>query len=198
LRVLIACEFSGAVRDAFTRRGHYAVSADPIPSETAGAHYVGDVRDLLHLPWDMLIAFPPCTYLTRAGARYWPQWAEEQAAAVSFVRLLAAAAPLTCIENPPGALTRLWRPATQYVCPSWWGAPYTKKTGLWLTGLDPLPRPAAPAAPGPRPAAPGPRPEAFLAAFPHSGAGHAKQGAAWKRRVRTPLGLAEAMSRYWG
>jgi site-specific DNA-cytosine methylase len=145
LNILVACEFSGAVRDAFALRGHRAVSCDLDPSETPGEHILGDARD--HLdgiagePWDLMLAFPPCTYLTRAGARYWsdPSRRALQDTAVEFVRALWNA-PISrvCIENPPGCLSSRFNQVFQTIQPWQFGHGYTKLTCLWLRGLPPL------------------------------------------------------------
>jgi site-specific DNA-cytosine methylase len=145
VRVLVACEFSGVVRDAFALRGHFAVSCDLDESETPGRHIRGDVRDHLSgfdgQPWDMLLAFPPCTYLTRAGARLWsdPARRKHQDTAVDFVRALWDA-PIhrVCIENPPGCLSSRFNPVFQTIQPWQFGHGYTKLTCLWLRGIPPL------------------------------------------------------------
>jgi site-specific DNA-cytosine methylase len=141
VRILIACEFSGVVREAFRRRGHDATSCDLLPSEIPGPHIIGDVSAQLDARWDMLLAFPPCTYLTRAGSRYWqnPTWRAGQDAAVDFVRLLWDA-PISrvCIENPPGCLGSRFSPIFQTIQPWQFGHGYTKLTCLWLRGLPPL------------------------------------------------------------
>ena len=141
MRVLIACEFSGVVREAFRKRGHDAVSCDLLPSELPGPHIQGDV--LLHLAdgWDMMIAHPPCTHLSASGARWWKEKIADgrQAAAVAFVLALAMAdIPRIAIENPIGALSRLWRKPDQILQPWQFGHGETKATCLWLRGLPPL------------------------------------------------------------
>ena len=143
--ILVACEFSGVVRDAFALRGHRAISCDLDPSETPGEHILGDVRDHLDgidgQPWDMAIAFPPCTYLTRAGSRYWSDstWRAHQDTAVEFVRTLwEAPIPRICIENPPGCLSSRFNPVFQTIQPWQFGHGFTKLTCLWLRGLPPL------------------------------------------------------------
>ena len=105
MRVLIACEFSGRVRDAFLARGHDAVSCDLLPTEAMGPHHCGDVRDILNNGWDMMIAHPPCTYLAASGARWFSLRRNEQDAALEFVRTLMAA-PISriAIENPVGVI----------------------------------------------------------------------------------------------
>lgn len=135
-RVLVACEFTGVVRDAFAALGCDAVSCDLLESERPGPHYRGDVRDILNDGWDLMVAHPPCTYLCRAGARWWPGREVEQAEALDFVRaLLAAPIPRIAVENPPGRIGTAIRPADQYVHPWWFGDPVRKMTGLWLKGL---------------------------------------------------------------
>lgn len=146
MRVLVACEYSGRVRDAFTARGHAAMSCDLLESETPGLHYVGDVRDVLEgdsdgRPWDLLIAHPPCTDLAVSGARHFPAKRADgrQQAALDFVRLLLEApVPRIAVENPVSVISSKIRPASQYVQPWQFGHPETKKTGLWLTNLPPL------------------------------------------------------------
>jgi hypothetical protein len=141
MRVLVACEFSGIVRDAFIARGHDAVSCDLLPSERPGPHYQGDVRDMLAAPWDLMVAHPPCTYLSRAGARWWKQPGRQELAleAAAFVAMLwEADVPRVAIENPIGMLNRLWRYPDQSIDPWQFGEPYSKRTCLWLRGLPPL------------------------------------------------------------
>lgn len=141
MRVLVACEFSGVVRDAFIRAGDDAVSCDLAPSLRPGPHILGDVLDSIEAGWDMIIAFPPCKYLTRAGSRYWsdPTWRAGQDQAGQFCRALwGARVPRVCIENPPGALPRFLGRFHQTIQPWQFGHPYTKLTCLWLRGLPPL------------------------------------------------------------
>lgn len=141
MRVLVACEFSGTVRDAFRRRGHDAVSCDLLPTEAPGPHYQGDARDVLGDGWDLMVAHPPCTHLAVSGARWWKDKQAEQAEALDFVRLLLEA-PIgrIALENPVGKISTAIRPASQYVQPYEYGHGETKKTGLWLVNL-PLLRP---------------------------------------------------------
>lgn len=141
MRVLVACEFSGRVRDAFNALGHDAVSCDLIESMTPGPHHVGDVTSVLGDGWDMMIAFPPCTYLARSGARWWPERQEEQRQALDFVRLLLdAPIDLIALENPIGKISTAIRKPDQIVQPWMFGHGETKATCLWLKGL-PLLRP---------------------------------------------------------
>ena len=142
MRVLIACEYSGAVRDAFRAAGHDAMSCDLLPSEVPGPHYQGDVRDVLGDGWDLMVAHPPCTYLsvsgmhwTRRGLRD-PQLTED---ALDFVRLLLAAPiPRIALENPVSIIsTRIRRP-DQIVQPWQYGHDASKTTCLWLKNLPAL------------------------------------------------------------
>lgn len=140
-KILIACEFSGITRDAFIARGHDAISCDLEPSERPGPHIQADVLTLLDQAWDMMIAFPPCTYLCRAGARWSdrPGFHEKYVAALEFVQdLLDAPIPKIAIENPPGAIGRWIRKADQYIQPWQFGHGETKQTGLWLKSLPKL------------------------------------------------------------
>lgn len=141
LRVLVACEFSGIVRDAFTAKGHDAWSCDLLPSERPGKHLQMDVRAALQWPWDLMIAHPPCTYLSRAGARWWkrPGRAELADQAAEFVFLLRDAdVPRIAIENPIGQLNARWRYPDQVIHPYLFGDPFSKATCLWLKNLPPL------------------------------------------------------------
>lgn len=142
MRVLIACEYSGAVRDAFRARGHDAMSCDLLPTDAPGPHHQGDVGQVLQDGWDLMIAHPPCTYLsvsgmhwTRRGLRD-PQLTEN---ALEFVRLLMdAPIPRIAIENPVSVIsTRIGKP-DQIINPYQFGHDASKKTCLWLKGLPPL------------------------------------------------------------
>lgn len=142
MRVLIACEYSGAVRDAFRARGHDAMSCDLLPTDAPGPHHQGDVAQVLQDGWDLMIAHPPCTYLsvsgmhwTRRGLRD-PQLTEN---ALEFVRLLMdAPIPRIAIENPVSVIsTRIGKP-DQIINPYQFGHDASKKTCLWLKGLPPL------------------------------------------------------------
>jgi len=139
LSILVACESSGTVRDALTALGHTAMSCDLLPSETPGWHYQGDVREVLDDYWDLMIAHPPCTYLSASGMHWTtrglrdPKLTED---ALDFVRLLLdAPIPKIAVENPVGAISKRIRPADQYVHPYQFGDDASKKTGFWLKGL---------------------------------------------------------------
>ena len=140
MRVLVVCEFSGTIRDAFLRAGHDAVSCDILPSETPGAHIQADCRQLNYDNYDLMIAHPPCQYLTKAGAgKFWNEHLKEQEEAIEFVLWLwSRPVHYICIENPAGILTKSWRPPDQYIDPWWFGHPERKHTGLWLKNLPPL------------------------------------------------------------
>ncbi len=143
MQILLACESSGIVRDAFTAAGHQAVSCDLLPSESTGAHIIGDAIAISRWGcWDMMIAFPPCTYLCKA--QLWrcnrsPTRKQLQSLAVSFVRaLLSAPIPAIALENPIGHLSQALRPYDQLVHPWHFGDPHSKEICLWLQGLPPL------------------------------------------------------------
>lgn len=141
MKVLVACEFSDVVREAFTVRGHDALSCDLDDTEIPGKHYKGDVRDLLGEQWDMMIAFPPCTYLAYSGNAHWnkPGRAEKREEALEFVRVLMnAPVKRIAIENPLGCISRMIRKPDQIIEPYYFGEGYTKRTCLWLKGLPPL------------------------------------------------------------
>jgi hypothetical protein len=139
MKILIACEESGIVRDAFIARGHDAISCDLLPTRRPGPHICGDVRPLLVEDWDLIIAFPPCTYLNSAGMHWTtrglrdPKLTED---ALDFVRLfLDHKCPRIALENPVGAIGTRIRPASQWIQPYQFGHDASKKTGLWLKGL---------------------------------------------------------------
>ncbi len=181
LRVLVACEFSGVVRDAFRTLGHDATSCDLLPTERPGPHIQGDVRELDLSGYDLLIAHPPCTYLTRTGARWWEGKEREQQEALSFVLwLLHAPVPSVCVENPPGKIGTAIRPADQYIQPWWFGHGETKMTGLWLHGLPQL------------------VPTWVVEGREARTHFEAPGADRWMRRSRTLPGIAGAMAAQWG
>jgi hypothetical protein len=144
MKILVACEFSGRVRDAFVERGHYAVSCDLLPceSERHGNHFVGDVLEIIDQGWDMMIAFPPCTYLCSSGL-HWnkrrPDRQLETEKALDFVRkLMNAPIEKIAIENPVGCISTRIRPYDQAIHPYQFGHDASKKTCLWLKNLLPL------------------------------------------------------------
>ena len=142
MRVLVACEYSGTVRDAFRARGHYALSCDLLPTDAPGPHYQGDVRDILGDGWDLMIAHPPCTYLCSSGL-HWnkrvPGRAQMTEDALDFVRLLLdAPIPRIALENPIGCIGTRIRKANQTIQPWQFGHDASKSTCLWLKNLPPL------------------------------------------------------------
>jgi hypothetical protein len=141
MRVLIACEYSGVVRDAFTRAGHWAVSCDLLASEKPGWHYMGDVLDCLNDGWDVMIAHPPCTHLAVSGAAWFAQKKASgvQDEALDFVRaLMNANIPRICIENPISIISSRIRKPDQIIQPWMFGHLEQKATCLWLKGLPVL------------------------------------------------------------
>ena len=136
MKVLIACEFSGIVRGAFRKRGHDAWSCDLLPADDKSPyHYQGDVSYIMKLDWDMMIAHPPCTYLSVSGARYWKGREEEQRKAIDFFMLLInAPVPKICVENPVGKISTVWRKPDQYIHPYEHGHKISKKLGCGSRG----------------------------------------------------------------
>lgn len=138
MRVLIACEFSGIVRDAFINRGHDAMSCDLLETESPGPHYKGDVKDVLDYPWDLMVAHPPCTDLSVSGARHFAAKKIDgrQNKSVSFFMMLAKTdIPKIVIENPVSIISTLWRKPDQIIQPWQFGHGETKATCLWLKNL---------------------------------------------------------------
>lgn len=195
MKVLVACEFSGIVREAFTRAGHYAVSCDLLPAEDGSdRHHQGDVRDLLvQGGWDLMIAHPPCTYLAVSGL-HWnhrrPERAALTEAALDFVRLLLdAPIPRIALENPIGCISSRIRKPEQIIQPWQFGHDASKATCLWLKGLPPL---------EPTTILPGGR-QARRAN--QTASGQNKLGPSpdrWKLRSLTYPGIAQAMADQWG
>lgn len=139
MKVLVACEFSGIVRDAFIARGHDAMSCDLLETEAPGSHYQGDVSEVLNNGWDMMIAHPPCTHLAVSGARWFKDKQVEQAEALDFVRmLLDAPIERIALENPVSIISSRIRKPDQIIQPWQFGHGETKATCLWLKGLPKL------------------------------------------------------------
>jgi hypothetical protein len=180
VRVLVACEFSGRVREAFREAGHDAWSADLLDTEIPGQHHCGDVRDRLGDGWDLMIAFPPCTYLAVSGAR-WHSRSREQFRALEFVaELMAAPVPRIAVENPVGAVSVFIRPPDQIIQPWMFGHGETKTTCLWLENLPLLHSTMRVGGRYPR---------------VHREGQSANR---WKNRSRTYQGIAYAMADQWG
>jgi hypothetical protein len=196
MKVLIACEFSGTVRDAFLAIGHEAISCDFLPTEKPGPHYQGDVLDILYDNWDLLIAHPSCTYLTSSGL-HWnkrrPGRAQQTEDAIAFVMTLAnAPIPKIAIENPVGCLSTRWRKPDQIIQPYQFGHDASKATCLWLTGLPKLEHTeyAAPRMVNGRPRWGN-----------QTDSGQNKLGPSpdrWAKRSLTYQGIADAMAEQWG
>jgi site-specific DNA-cytosine methylase len=141
MRVLVACEFSGIVREAFHLRGHDAWSCDLMESEKRGFHYQCDVRQVLNREWDLLIAFPPCTHLAVSGARWFPQKradGRQQEGIDFFMVMVNASIERIAVENPVGIMSSIYRKPDQVVQPWMFGHGETKATCLWLKNLPPL------------------------------------------------------------
>lgn len=139
MRVLVACEFSGIVREAFRKRGHDAWSCDLLPTEIPGNHIQDNVLGHLDEAWDLMIAHPPCTFLSKASAHLWKLRMDKAKLAAEFVKKLwNAPIDKIAIENPVGLLPRLWRPYDQILQPAYFGEKYRKETCLWLKNLPPL------------------------------------------------------------
>ena len=182
MRVLVACEFSGAVREAFRRLGHDAWSCDLMPAEDESPRHVrGDVRSILYDGWDLMVAHPPCTHLAVSGARWFAEKVEEQREAVEFFLTLARAPiPRVAIENPVCVMSSLWRQPDQVIQPWMFGHGETKATCLWLKGLPPLVPTNIVTGREPRIHRMPPGPDR------------------WKERSRTFQGIADAMADQWG
>ena len=201
MKVLIACEFSGVVRDEFLKLGHDAVSCDLLPSESdRGRHILGDVRDVIKSErWHLMIAHPPCTFLSNAGNRHFknnPERCKKREEALSFaMSLYNADIPRVCIENPQGYLNSHFRRPDQIIHPWMFGDHEMKRTCLWLRGLPKLyysvqfPQK--------------PEPYYIRTTDGHrmhfTDASHCSQGLTrWQTRARTFHGIAEAMAVQWG
>lgn len=181
MKVLVACEYSGRVRDAFLDMGHDAISCDLLPTDSPGPHYQGDVRDIINKGFDLMIAHPPCTHLAVSGARWFKDKKEEQAESLDFVRLLMAA-PIKhiAIENPISIISSHIRKPDQIIHPWQHGHGETKATCLWLKNL-PLLQPTNVVEGR----------ESRIHKMPPS-------ADRWKKRSETYIGIAKAMAQQWG
>ena len=196
MRVLVACEYSGTVRDAFIRAGHYAASCDLLPSDSPlGDHYQCNVMDIINNDWDLMIAHPPCTYLTNSGVCWLhkdpSRWALLDEGASFFKSLLEAPIPMKCIENPiqhKYAKERIGRKQNQVVQPWMFGHMEQKATCLWLEGL-PLLEPTD-------------NVKAQMLELPKRERERlhylSPSKDRWKLRSATYKGIAEAMAQQWG
>ena len=183
MRVLVACEYSGRVRDAFIKRGHDAMSCDLLPTEAPGPHYQGDVRDIIRTGWDLMICHPPCTHLAVSGARHFAakKASGVQDEALDFVRFLLDA-PIThiALENPVSIISSRIRKPDQIIQPWQFGHGETKATCLWLKNLMPL------------------RPTDIVDGRDDRIHKMPPGPNRWKERSRTYQGIAEAMAEQWG
>ena len=180
MRVFVPCEYTGIVRDAFLAEGHDAISCDLLPTEVSGPHIQGDARTLLREPWDLVIAFPPCTYLTTARGKFPPELLGLQAKAIDFfVACYNANAPMVAVENPmPYKSVRRFIGEPQCkIEPHHFGSPYRKRTWLWTRGLPPL-----------MPSGINPFPKEFVWLY----------GRSDPRRSRSFPAIAAAMAKQWG
>ena len=183
MRVLIACEYSGAVRDAFIAKGHDAMSCDLLPTDAPGPHHTGPVEDVLRDGWDLMIAFPPCTHLAVSGARWFPEKQADgrQQAALDFVRLLMnAPIPRIAIENPVSIISSRIRRPDQTIQPWQFGHGETKRTCLWLKNLPLL------------------KPTDIVEGREQRIWRMAPSPDRWKERSKTFQGVANAMADQWG
>ena len=183
MRILIACEYSGVVRDAFIAAGHDAMSCDLLPTDVPGPHHQGDVRDVLGDGWDLMVAHPPCDHLAVSGARWFPQKRADgrQQAAIEFFMLLATTGiPRIAVENPVGIMSTRYRKPDQIIQPWQFGHGETKATCLWLEGLPLL-----------QPTNVVDGRENRIWKMPPS-------PTRWKERSRTYQGIADAMAAQWG
>jgi site-specific DNA-cytosine methylase len=192
MRVLVACEYSGTVRDAFIRAGHYAASCDLLPSDSPlGDHYQCNVLDILDHDWDLMIAHPPCTHLAVSGARWFKDKQQEQLEALEFVRqLLAAPIPRIALENPVSIISSHIRKPDQIIQPYQFGHEATKTTCLWLKDLPHL-IPTKVVGKGDRHVTKSGKSLPTWYNLPPS-------ADRWKIRSATFKGIAEAMASQWG
>ena len=193
MRVLIACEYSGAVRDAFTRLGHDAMSCDLLPTDAPGKHYQGDVFDVINDGWDLMIAHPPCTYLSVSGMHWTTRGLRDPQLTIDALefaqRLLDAPIPKIALENPVSIISTRIRKPDQIIQPWQFGHDASKRTCLWLKGLPLL---------MPTDVLPGDS-KTRRANQTASGQNKLPPGKdRWKIRSATYQGIADAMANQWG
>ena len=198
MKVLVACEYSGVVRDAFLSRGHEAMSCDLLDTDVPGPHYLGDVRDIINDGWDLMVAHPPCTYLSVSGIHWNSRGVlvdgrprgELTDESLEFVSLLLGAnIQRIALENPVGVISTRIRKPDQIVQPWWFGDDASKKTCFWLKNLPPLvPTNMLPGDNKTRRANQTPSGQNKLGPSPTR----------WKERSRTYQGIANAMVAQWG
>jgi site-specific DNA-cytosine methylase len=191
MRVLIACEYSGKVRSAFEKMGHFAVSCDLLPTEKPGFHYTGDVFDIINDGWDLMVAHPPCTDLAVSGAAWFKEKIADgrQQRALDFVQaLMDAPIPMIAIENPISVISSKIRKPDQIIQPWMFGHKETKATCLWLKGLPKL----VPTTDLKEETMALPRNERMRLHYLPPSADR------WKIRSETFQGIADAMANQWG
>ena len=188
MKVLVACEYSGRVRDAFIAQGHDAISCDLLPTDSPGPHYQGDVKDILDDGFDLMIAHPPCTHLAVSGAKHFWRKEKEQKEALNFVRLLMNCnIPRWCIENPISIISSRIRPPDQIIQPYEYGDPFQKSTCLWLKNL-PLLKPTKIVDKG----------EFYISPSGKKLPKWYCEDKSWVSRSRTFQGIANAFGNQWG
>ncbi len=183
MKVLVACEYSGAVRDAFIAMGHEAISCDLLPTDAPGPHYQGDVFDIINDGFDLMIAHPPCTDLAVSGARHFAEKIADgrQARSLAFVqRLMDSNIPMICIENPVSIISTRIRKPDQIIQPWQHGHGETKTTCLWLKGLPKL------------------KPSNVVSGRSDRIHKMPPSPTRWKERSKTYAGIAAAMATQWG
>lgn len=180
MKVLVACEFSGIVREAFKAKGHDAWSCDIINTEIEGNHLLCDVEEVLDKNWDLIIAHPPCTYLAVSGNKHYSNRPDLFLPAVDFAKRFFEFSDKVAVENPVGRLSSFWRKPDQYIQPWQFGHGETKKTGLWLKNLPIL--------------------QSTNIVDGRETRVHKEPPSdnRWKNRSRTYRGVAEAMAEQWG
>lgn len=205
MRVLVGCEYSGIVRSAFARKGHDAWSCDLLPTEVEGNHYVGDLLDILYSQhWDLLIAHPPCQYLSYAGTSMWndPGRVFKRLEALEFfAKLWEAPVEKICLENPKGCASPTIAKFSQEIQPYYFGDPAMKTTWLWLKNLAPLRYDLQPTLFGDSTAVDKPEPiyigkDGRKMYHTDARSGNRKDSA--KERARFWPGIANAMADQWG
>ena len=207
MKVLIACEYSGIVRDAFLERGHEAMSCDILPTESPGPHYQGDVLDILNDGWDLMVAHPPCTYLSYAGVGHWNKEGrllKRLAALDFFAKLWLAPIEKICIENPKGCPSPVIAKYSQEIQPYYFGDRVHKPTWLWLKNLPILKHAAEDDLFQKRSHTDFPEPDYYQKEGKQKGRKRYQIDAMKggknraKNRSRFFLGIAEAMAEQWG
>jgi hypothetical protein len=199
MKVLVACEYSGTVRDAFIAKGHDAISCDLLPTDKPGPHIQGDVLSLLKEKWNLIIAHPPCTYLSYAAMRVWnkPGRAEKREEAVKFfMEFINADCPRIAVENPLGYINKVYRKPDQTIHPYYFGEPFQKRTCLWLKNLPPLIYTNVLPKPEPLYICQGPKSKGKAIGWCEGNRGSGQPR--WKARSKTFQGIADAMADQWG